>query len=132
MSTSPTAHFGFTKLLVHDLEATATFYKTVCGLVETGRVDATIGGRAISEILFAPTSDAGATLVLLKFMDAPAPVSNEVILGFITDDVDAFFTRAVAAGGRIVEAPSAQPEHGVKVGFVTDVEDHLLEVVQLL
>jgi lactoylglutathione lyase len=124
--------FGFTKLLVDDLEATAAFYKSVCGLTETGRVDAVIAGRKISEILFAPTNQGGATFVLLKFLDAPKPTNDEVILGFMTEDLDAFVERVKAAGGGVSEAPHDTPEHGVRVAFVTDVEGHLIEVVQLL
>ncbi|OCC25502.1 hypothetical protein MB02_02375 [Croceicoccus estronivorus] len=132
MGQGRSTHFGFTKLLVDDLETTSAFYKSVCGLVETGRVDARIGGRAISEILFAPTADGGPTFVLLKFLDAPKPTNDEVILGFQTDDVDRFVERAVAAGGTEVDAARTDPEHGIKVAFVTDCEGHLIEVVQIL
>jgi lactoylglutathione lyase len=131
-STLPATMFSFTKLLVDDLEKTASFYKSVCGLVETGRVDAVIGGRKISEILFAAAYQGAPTFVLLKFLDAPKPTNDEVILGFITDDVVAFIERAVAAGGTVVDQPWDNVEHGVKVGFVTDVEGHLIEVVQIL
>ena len=124
--------FNFTKLLVDDLERTADFYKTVCGLTEQQRVQSSITGRAISEIIFNPPYQGAATFVLLKFVDAPKPTNDEVILGFITDDVDAFMQRAEAAGGKVQTAPVAQPEHGVKVGFCTDVEGHLIEVVELL
>jgi len=65
------AHFGFTKLLVDDLERTAVFYKAVCGLVETVRVTNTIAGRRIDEILFNATGEGGATFALLKFADVP-------------------------------------------------------------
>ena len=125
-------HFGFTKLLVHDLERSAAFYTSVCGLVETGRVDAVIGGRQISEIMFAPTGEGGSTFVLLKFLGAPSPTKDEVILGFITDSVDAFIDRVKSAGGALVEAPYDNVAHGVKVAFVTDGEGHLIEVVELL
>ncbi len=128
----PQTHFGFTKLLVDDLERSAAFYKSVCGLVETGRVDAAIGGREISEILFAPTGQGGATFVLLKFIGAPVTHKDEVILGLITDQVDAFVERVKAAGGALVDPPRDDVEHGVRVAFVTDVEGHLIEVVQLL
>lgn len=132
MSTPTPTAFGFTKLLVHDLEKTAQFYKAVCGLVETARVEAEIGGRKISEIMFAPAHQGAATFVLLKFLDAPKPARDEVILGFVTDDVAAFAERTRSAGGAVVQAPYDNVEHGVKVGFVTDVEGHLIEVVQLL
>jgi lactoylglutathione lyase len=123
--------FGFTKLLVDNLEASAAFYKSVCGLVETKRVDATIAGRNIRELLFAPSHEGGATFVLLKFLDTPKPTNDEVILGFMTDDIDAFVERAKAAGGAVAQSASTTVEHGLKVAFVTDVEGHLIEVVQL-
>ncbi len=126
------AHFGFSKLLVNDLEAAATFYSSVCGLTELARVTSDIAGRPISEIMYNPTGEGGATFVLLQFTDSDARGSDEVIIGFQTDDVDAFVERAVAAGGSIVEAVKSMPEHGVRVGFVADPEGHLIEVVELL
>jgi predicted enzyme related to lactoylglutathione lyase len=125
-------HFGFTKLLVHDLDKAAAFYKAVAGLTEMARVDAEIGGRPISEIIFNATGQGAATFVLLKFLDAPKPTNDEVILGFQTEDVAAFVGRAVDNGGTLVEQPYDNVAHGVKVGFVTDCEGHLIEVVQLL
>jgi predicted enzyme related to lactoylglutathione lyase len=123
-------HFGFTKLVVGDLERSVAFYRAVCGVVETGRVDAEIAGRKISEVLFAPTAAGGATLVLLAFHDAPKPATGEVILGVVVADADAFVARAVAAGGTVVEAVHAMPELKIRVGFVADVEGHWIEVVQ--
>jgi len=55
-----------------------------------------------------------------------------VIQGFITDDLEAFVERALTAGGAVVDAPWDSVEHGVKVAFVTDVEGHLIEVVQMI
>ncbi|HUD94934.1 hypothetical protein [Sphingobium sp.] len=46
------AHFGFTKLVVRNLEAMATFYKEVAGLTEVGRIQDAVGDRKIVEILF--------------------------------------------------------------------------------
>jgi lactoylglutathione lyase len=132
MTAAPTAHFGFTKLLVNDLDRTAAFYKSVCGLVETARVSDAIAGRQIEEVLFNATGEGGATFVLLKFVGAPKPTNDEVIIGFVTPDLEAFVQRACAAGGALVEGIRAVPAHGVKVAFVTDIEGHLLEVVQML
>jgi predicted enzyme related to lactoylglutathione lyase len=126
------AHFGFTKLVVQDLEAMATFYKAVAGLEETGRVQSAVGEREIDEILFDATGQGGGTFVLFKFLDRDAPATEEVILGFITDDLAAFVERTKAAGGSIVADIMTQVEHGVKVAFVADPEGHLLEVVELL
>ena len=132
MAEVSTDHFGFTKLLVRDMEACAQFYTSVCGLVELARVDSEIGGRAISEIMYHPTGEGAATFVLLKFEDQAPPVSNEVIVGFQTADVDAFVERALQAGGKLVDPVKDLPEHGVRVGFVSDIEGHLIEVVELL
>lgn len=126
-----TDHFGFTKLVVGDLEKCASFYKSVCELTEHARVDASIDGRPISEIIFNPTQGATA-FVLLTFVGAAAPQADEVILGFITPSVDAFVARARAAGGSVVQEAVNQPEHGVRVAFVRDVEGHLIEVVETL
>ena len=123
---------SFTKLLVNDLEKTAAFYKAVAGISEQHRVQSSIAGRTISEIIFEPPYQGAASFILLKFLDAPKPTNDEVILGFVTDDVDAFVERSEANGGTVVEAPIDQPQHGVRVAFVTDVEGHLIEVVQLL
>lgn len=126
------AHFGFTKLIVQDLEAMATFYKEVAGVTESGRVSSAVGDRRIDEILFNATAEGGPTLVLFKFLDREAPAREESILGFITPDLAAFVERTKAAGGVVVTEIETQAEHGVKVAFVTDPEGHLLEVVELL
>ena len=114
-------HFGFTKLLVNDLEKSATFYKDVCGLTELAHVDAEITGRKIKEIMFNATAPGGSTFVLVKFLDTTKSFSDEVIIGFTKK-----------AGGKVAEEIQSQPEHGVKVAFVTDIEGHLIEVVELL
>jgi predicted enzyme related to lactoylglutathione lyase len=125
-------HFGFTKLIVNDLEKTVAFYKEVCGLEEWARVSADVNGREIDEIMLQPTAENGATLVLWKWRDRDAIVVDEVILGFQTPDVTAFVQRVRDAGGAIVQDIKDMPEHGVRVAFVTDVEGHLIEVVELL
>jgi predicted enzyme related to lactoylglutathione lyase len=125
-------HFGFTKLVVADLDKSVAFYTQVFGVEEQHRVHAEIAGREIDEILFAPTAPGASTFVLLRYTDRSVPSNDEVIVGFITDDVDAVCARVVDAGGSIAQVAGEQPEHGVKVAFVTDVEGHLIEVVQLL
>ena len=124
--------FGFTKLVVADLEASASFYTAVFGVEEQHRVRAEIAGRRIDEIIFTATGPEASTFVLLRFADQATPSQAEVILGFITDDIDALFGRVVTAGGAVVQEIEAMPQHGVRVGFVSDPEDHLIEVVELL
>jgi predicted enzyme related to lactoylglutathione lyase len=125
-------HFAFTKLVVANLEASAAFYTQVFDLQEQRRVKDDIGGRAIEEILFESTAPGGASFVLLHFADTPEPSAGSVIGGFLTDDVDDVFTRAVAAGATVVEPAHDAPEHGVRVGFLADPDGHLLEICQML
>lgn len=132
MSDRPSDHFGFTKLVVNDLERCSAFYQEVFGLSELNRVDADVADRKISEIMFNPTGKGAATFVLFKFLDSEAPAGVEVIAGFITTDLEALVARAVEAGGTIAQPIRSMPEHGVNVAFVADVEGHLLEVVEQL
>jgi predicted enzyme related to lactoylglutathione lyase len=125
-------HFSFTKLVVADLEVSAAFYTDVFGLKEQYRVKDDIGGRAMEEILFEPTAAGGAMFVLLHFADTPEPVAGSVLAGFVTDEIDDVFTRAVAAGATVIDAVHDAPEHGVRVGFLTDPDGHVLEVCQML
>ena len=127
-----TSHFGFTKLVVQDLDAMGAFYKEVASLVEMARVQDVVGDRQIDEIMFNATGEGGATFVLFKFLDRDTPVQEEVILGFQTADVASFVERAEKAGGKVVQPIEVKEAHGVKVAFVTDPEGHLIEVVELL
>ena len=132
MADAPRADFSFSKLVVGNLERSAAFYQAVCGLVESGRYDAEIGGRAIREIMFRPTRNGAGTFVLLSFVDSPRPASDEAILGFSTPDLDAFVRRARAAGGSVFQEPKTLDDMKIRVAFVKDPEGHLLEVVQPL
>lgn len=128
------SHFGFMKLVVEDLEKAAVFYRKVFGLADGRRVthdhSATTGGP-IDEINFRPTAEGGASLTLIRFVDRPAPPLGETVLGFITTDLAALIERAQSAGGRLARPVRDMPEYNLKVGFVTDPEGHLIEVVQM-
>jgi lactoylglutathione lyase len=127
-----TDRFGFTKLLVADLEASTRFYTTVFGLQERGRVSSEIADRKIDEIMFEPQAPGAATFILLHFASVTTASSDEVILGFITTDLSQLVTRVEGAGGTVVVPARSQPEHGVIVAFVNDNEGHLIEVVEML
>jgi len=130
----PSASFGFTKLIVHDLEKLAGFYREAYGLHPVKRVSGeSIGGEDIDEIMLsADPKAAWGSLVLLKYLGrAPSP-NGELILGFTTDDLPALLDRVGRAGGG-VHAPIREiPELKLRVAFATDPEGHLSELVQLL
>lgn len=124
--------FVFTKLNVVDLDAATAFYAAVVGLVELQRVEAVIAGRPVTEVVYRPTYAGGPMFVLARFHDAVAPATSELIMGFAAQDLDAFVARALAAGGRVLEAPREIPGAGMRVAFVADPEGHVLQVTQML
>lgn len=130
----PESNYGFTKIVVGDLDRTADFYKTVFDYRELQRVQSDVAGEPIEEVIMVrgPGMQGEVTLVVWKWPQRPAPRESDVILGFITSDVDAVVARAPAAGGKVIQPPRDQPEHGVRVGFIADVDGRLIEVVQML
>jgi predicted enzyme related to lactoylglutathione lyase len=129
----PSASFGFTKLIVHDLEKMAAFYRDVYGLYAVNRVRGeSIGGEEIDEIMMSADPHATwSSLVLLKYLGRGPSPNGEVILGFTTDDLPALLERVRAAGGGITAPIKAMPELKIRVAFATDPEGHLVELVQL-
>jgi lactoylglutathione lyase len=123
---------AFTKLIVEDIDRISQFYCRVCGLHEEGRGEDQIAGRPIQEVYFRSDPPGTGTFTLTKFLDAPRPVTEALILGFLVTDIDQFVETAQSAGGELIEAVQSRPDHGVKVAFVKDIEGNLIEVVQLL
>ena len=115
------------KLVVDDLERAAEFYGKVFGLIEMHRLDAEIMGRKVSEIVFMPTYESGPMFVLAKFHDRVAPATNELILGFASQDLEALLDRAVKAGGQVAERGSSGGFHHA---FVIDPEGHVVQISQ--
>lgn len=130
--TTADASFSFAKLVVDDLEASARFYQSVCSLVERARHDGRINGEHMTEITYHPSREGGPSLTLVKFDDRHNPVRGESMLGFITDNLDAFIERAQVAGGRVTDAVRVVPAYNVRVAFIEDNEGHLLEVIEVL
>jgi len=131
---TPAEALSFTKAIVADLPAMAAFYQSVFGLKEVMRVQEAIAGEAIDEIILSPTGEMtpSSSFVLLKFVDRAPPAASDSILGFITQDLDALLLRVRAAGGTVTQEARTMTELGVKVGFATDPEGRLLELVQML
>ena len=86
----------------------------------------------IRELYFKSNPPGTGNFTLTKFLDVEKSTTESVILGFIADDIHRFVESAAAAGGVVVVAAYPQPEHGVHVAFVKDVEGNLIEVVQLM
>lgn len=131
MATRTTASHTFTKLIVEDLEKMAAFYQEVYGLEEIERIQSSIAADPIDEIMLGKAGELTGVLVLLKFIEKPPPQQGEVILGFVTDDVEAVYAQVLAAGGAIRAEIKQEPDSPYRVGFATDPEGHLAEIVQM-
>lgn len=124
--------FMFTKLLVKDLEGAVAFYSAVVGLVEMNRVEAEVGARKVTEVVFMPTYAGGPMFILAQFHDTQTPAANEVILGLATQDIAGFIERAEQAGGRVIDPAREVPGMGgMQVAFVADPEGHVLQLSQM-
>jgi len=130
----PDTSHAFTKLIVHDLEKMAAFYRDVYGLHAVDRVRGeSIGSEEIDEIMLSkdPSARFG-SLVLLKYLGRGPSPSGELILGFTTDDLPALLDRVRAAGGAVTAPIKEIPELHLRVAFATDLEGHLAELVQMV
>jgi predicted enzyme related to lactoylglutathione lyase len=127
-----TTAYAFTKVVVDDLDKMSAFYSEVYGLKQYDRVQSVIGEEPIEEIMLGTTDANTGGVILLKFIERKPAKVGEIILGFLTDDVDALYERVLVAGGG-VHAPVRHDDGApYKVGFVKDPEGHLAEVVELL
>jgi len=131
MTALPNATFASTKLIVHELEKMAQFYCDAYGFEQTGRIQADIDGEPIDEIFLGKEGGAGNSLILMKYVERPAPQNGEVCLVFTTDDIDALVERVAAAGGQIDVAPYQSDVTPYKAGFTTDPEGHRIENVEI-
>jgi lactoylglutathione lyase len=130
----PSASATFTKLIVHDLEKMARFYRDAYGLHAVQRVRGErIGSEEIDEIMLSADPNAVfGSLVLLQYLGRGPSPNGEVILGFTTDDLSALLARVHAAGGAVATPLHEMPERKLRVAFATDPEGHLAELVQLV
>ena len=122
--------FAFTKLVVGDLQRSAKFYEEVCGLTEQRRIGAVVGGRTITEIILAGVPPGPAGFILFSYHDSTTPPEGDSIIGFETDDLEAFVARTLGAGGSVVQNIQSLPELSLRFAFLTDPEGHLIEAIQ--
>lgn len=121
----------FAKTFVHDLEAMATFYENVFGLVPFGRHQDRMLGREIDEITYQASYPGGPALTLIKYLDSTGPVAGEAVQGFMSDNLEALVERTLANGGSVPDPIREVPGYGLRVVFVLDPEGHVNEVIQM-
>lgn len=121
----------FAKTFVHDLDAMASFYENVFGLIPFGRHQDQMLGRKIDEVTFQSSYPGGPALTLIKYLDSTAPTAGEAVQGFMSDDLEALVERALAHGGTVPDPIRDVPAYNLKVVFVLDPEGHVNEVIQM-
>lgn len=121
----------FAKTFVHDLDAMATFYENVFGLIPFGRHQDEMLGRKIDEVTYQSSYPGGPALTLIKYLDSTAPTAGEAVQGFMSDDLEALVERALAHGGTVPDPIRDVPAYNLKVVFVRDPEGHINEVIQM-
>lgn len=119
---------AYTILYVPDVPATLAFYETAFGVprrfLHEGNDYAELetGSTALAFAAETLTED---TLGFVRNRPDQRPAAAEV--AFVTEDVDAAFARATAAGAVAVQAPTAKP-WGQIVSYVRDCNGFLVEL----
>ena len=121
----------FAKTFVHDLDAMASFYENVFGLIPFGRHQDEMLGRKVDEVTYQASYPGGPALTLIKYLDSTAPVAGEAVQGFMSDNLEALVERALANGGTVPDPIREVPAYNLKVVFVLDPEGHVNEVIQM-
>jgi catechol 2,3-dioxygenase-like lactoylglutathione lyase family enzyme len=119
--------FVATGMAVSDLEKATAFYVDVLGLRKLQEVDL----DHMTEHLLGSGKPGAPTLVLMQYKGRPKPPSDTEASKFVfyVRDAAATVQAAVDAGGRITREPAPYGDN--LVGFVTDPDGHLLELIQV-
>lgn len=119
--------FGYTILYVADVEATVAFYEAAFGLPRLAVHGGVYGELATggTRLAFAARDFVGGLIPLAFAESAATPPPVEI--GLVTDDVQAAYDRAVAAGAEPVKPPAAKP-WGQIVGYVRDLNGFIVEL----
>jgi uncharacterized glyoxalase superfamily protein PhnB len=120
---------GYTILYVNDVKATINFYERAFGVKQRMVKDEDYGelDTGATVLAFAANNFAR-QLTSVPFEPAdltkPAP---PIEIGFVTEDVDAHYRQALAAGAVDVKKPEQKP-WGQTVGYLRDLNGFLIEL----
>ena len=120
-----TTSLGQYCITVTDLDESVALYEAL-GLQCTSRTEIPQAFEAILE-----NPNGGSKLQLAQMKDAPFVPGNAFWKLYVnTNDIADTFDRAVAAGCAVVSEPERLERWPVSVAFVTDLDGHLVELVQ--
>jgi Uncharacterized protein conserved in bacteria len=126
--------FVFTKLEVADIAVAERFYTEALGFEVTARVNETVDGAQMTEIILktAGARQGAPCLMLTNFAGKTVPGAGAATVGFMVENVDAAVERAVAAGATLDIAPVDAPQYHLRVAFLRDPAGHIVELLQPL
>ncbi len=125
--------YKFTKIVVNDLDAAERFYTEALGFKVFSRTSAPGGeyGQETRSLSVSGSND-GSMLLLIRYLDRPAPAPGAAWIGLMVSDVDAAVAAAVKGGGKLLIPCETVEAHGARVGVVTDLEGHIIDFIQML
>ncbi len=127
--------FGFTKLVVSDLDAAVGFYRDVFGMKPVQKVTTSDHKYALEEWIMALGDEPpgqGHGLIITRYLQRPAPSPGAIWTGFVVPDLEATLGVLEKAGGAVEVAAHDNPDHGVRAAIAADPEGNLIEIIQLL
>ena len=128
-----TLSFGFTKLVVEDLETAVRFYGEVFGMIPRHRVTSDEHAFALDEVILSLGDAPGQhALILVRYRQRPCPPAGAAWTGFAVADLAATLAAVEQCGGSVEVPVHANAEHGVLAAIASDGQGHLIEIVQPL
>jgi lactoylglutathione lyase len=120
---------GYAILYVNDVRATIDFYERAFGVDRRMVKDGDYGELDTGATVLAFAANEFARQITAVPFDAadlskPAP---PIEIGFVTEDVEANYRRALAAGAIDVKKPEQKP-WGQTVGYLRDLNGFLIEI----
>ena len=124
---TPTIRLAFFKLNVPEMDEALKFYGDALGFSVVQTFDEP---EFLEHIMALPGQEAGPNLLLVEYKDGRevGVGSGHGPVGFMTDDIDAVFERALAAGALSL-LPVFEMD-GVKIAMLLDPWGHEIELVQ--
>lgn len=122
--------FAYAKVVVKDADALAPFYTRALGLTAAMRIEEGEGDHAFVEHFFSTGAGAPPQIVLISYLNKPAPAPGESILAVAVDDVDATLVAIEAAGGRTTVPAFDIPAHQMRMAYAIDPEGHSIELIR--
>lgn len=120
-----TIAFTFTKIVVADLERATEFYRGAIGLKLISRAADHQHEEAIMAV---PGNESGPLLMLMHYINRPAPPAGSAWIGFAVSDLLATITAIEDGGGSVIAPPQDVHEHKLTIAVVADPEGHPIEL----